>query len=81
MPPAEDTFMMNCGLCGRAFQYGPHRYEGKHIPRYQLTVCEPCWQGNWDGWAPHLEAQIIEHLQARGLPIPPRNENGWLPRE
>lgn len=73
--------MCICGACGREFQFGPHRYEGKHIPRYQWTVGDACWTGNYDGWSPHVELALLAHLDAKGLPVPERNENGWLPRE
>lgn len=76
-----EKIMCSCSLCGRQFQFGPHRYDGKHIPRYQITVCMSCWDGNWDGWAPHLEERLIAHLQQKGIPIPERNAKGWLPRE
>lgn len=76
-----EKIMCSCSLCGNHFQFGPHRYDGKHISRYQITVCMSCWNGNWDGWAPHLEERLIAHLQQKGIPIPERNAKGWLPRE
>ena len=78
---SDEKFMTNCELCGRSFQFGPQVYDGKVIPRYQLTVCMSCWKGNWDGWNPRHEALLIAHSKAEGLPIPERNEKGWLPRE
>lgn len=72
--------MQTCGLCGTSFQFGTGKYEGKHIPRYNLTVCLTCWQGNRDGWAPSLEARVIEHLKNEGIKIPERNAAGALPR-
>ena len=76
-----EKIMCSCALCGNPFQFGPHHYDGKHISRYQITVCMSCWTGNWDGWAPHLEERLIAYLQQKGLPIPERNAKGWLPRE
>jgi hypothetical protein len=73
--------MFDCGLCGSKFQFGPHVYEGKHIARYQLTVCRACWLGNHDGWGPSAEAAFLAHLKAKGLPTPERNADGWFPRE
>ncbi len=58
-----------------------HIYEGKKISRYHLSVCKLCYDGNWDGWTPHYEGKILSHLEAKGLPIPERNENGLLPRD
>jgi hypothetical protein len=59
---------------------GPHIYEGKHIAIYELDVCKSCYDSNWDGWAPHHEEKLIGHLQAKGIPIPDRNDKGWYPR-
>ena len=60
---------------------GPHRYDGKYIPRYQISVCSGCWSGNWDGWGPLHEPMIVAHAQEKGLTLPPRNQKGWLPRD
>ena len=77
----EDKIMRTCPLCYREYQFGPHRYDGTAIPRYQITVCNTCYRSNWDGWAPHYESQLIDHLKANNLPIPKRNAKGWLPRD
>ena len=45
----NDKIMLQCSLCGTAYQMGPHRYEGRFIPKYQLGVCGVCYDGNWDG--------------------------------
>jgi len=76
-----DRVMLRCHFCNNAFQFGPHQYDGVYISRYEVTVCMSCWNGNWDGWAPHLEQRLILHLNRNGLPIPERNSKGWLPRE
>jgi hypothetical protein len=73
--------MLGCGLCGAQFQFGPHVYDGKHISRYQLTICRSCWSGNHDGYGPAVEKQFLAHLKAKGIPVPARNADGWFPRE
>lgn len=73
--------MVRCATCGREFQMGPGRYEGRHVPRYQVDVCETCYSGNLDGWAPHFEDKLLAVLREKKLPIPERNAKGWLPRE
>ena len=78
---SDHKFMFNCDLCNSSFQMGPRLYEGKIIPTYGVQVCNPCYQGNWDGWAPHYENKIIKVAESKGLPIPERNEAGWLPRD
>lgn len=77
----EPKFMCRCDTCGGQFQFGPHIYDGKHIDAYGITVCMGCYRGNWDGWAPHYEPVITRNLKEHGLPLPKRNEKGWLPRD
>ena len=77
---SKHKFMYRC-LCGNEFQMGPQIYNGKYIRRYDITVCKTCWAGNWDGWVPHYEKDLIEHLNKKGLTIPERNAKGLLPRE
>ncbi len=72
--------MYSCFACGSTFQFGPHIYDGKHIRKYEITVCSGCYEGNWDGWAPHYEEKILKHLNEKELPVPNRNEAGYLPR-
>lgn len=73
---AEVRIMESCDMCGAAFQMGPHVYDGKFLSRYQLSVCKPCFEGNWDGWAPHFEQTLKAHLKAKGIPLPRRNAAG-----
>ena len=70
-----------CFCCGTEFQFGPHIYDGKHIPGYGITVCRACYEGNWDGWAPHYEVLVLAHLKNKGIEPPARNSKGWLPRD
>ncbi|MGF6995516.1 hypothetical protein P3T25_003884 [Paraburkholderia sp. GAS32] len=77
---ATDTLMRRCDTCGGSFQFGLHRYDGKHIPLYGITVCMTCWEANWDGWAPHLEEKVTAKLRAASAVLPARNAKGWLPR-
>lgn len=70
-----------CAICGQKHQMGPHRYDGQFVPRYQVQVCRICYSANWDGWGPEAEEILVPHLKAKGLPIPPRNAKGWLPRD
>jgi len=77
----EGAVVERCFVCGQEFQYGPRRYAGKFIPRYQILACEVCYGAAWDGWGPGAEAKILTHLEAKGIPVPPRNDKGWLPRD
>jgi hypothetical protein len=76
----KDAVMFSCDVCRRGFQHGPDRYEGRSIPAYKMLVCESCWQGNWEGWTPAREPQVLEHIAKNDIPIPSRNAKGWIPR-
>jgi len=79
---AEEKFMFKCDVCGSSYQHGPHRYEGHSLKLYgNIFACDPCWQGNHDGWAPHYEKVLLAHLERQDLPVPPRNVKGFLPRD
>jgi hypothetical protein len=78
---SEEGLTESCFTCGRTFRMGPHAYEGKYIGSYEMTVCKICYDGNWDGWAPHLEEKIIKHIEKKGIATPQRNSKGLLPRE
>jgi len=69
-----------CDLCDRLFLFGPGRYKGKYIQRYEMTLCNSCFKRNWDGFAPGLEVQFIAHMKSKGIALPERNDNGWYPR-
>jgi hypothetical protein len=71
--------MIQCGLCGTSFPFGPHRYDGKYLPHYELHVCRTCLDSNWDGIASHHEEKLVAHLKNRGIPLPARNANGGYP--
>ena len=77
----KDGLLFPCELCHRNFQNGPQRYDGHGSQRYSVFVCDSCWEGNWDGWNPMHERFLLARLKEKGLPIPERNEKGWLPRE
>ena len=70
--------MFPCQLCGRAARMGGH-LEGRTLPHYEMFLCNPCFESNWDGFPPHLEAAFVRHLNDRDIPLPQRNENGSYP--
>lgn len=76
----DDKKTHQCFICGNKFQYEEHKYDGKWIAKYNIEVCMPCWTGNWDGWPGQRAERIIKHLKEEGLPVPPMNAKGWLPR-
>ena len=70
----------HCDLCAISFQYGPQKYDGQYLPHYGIYLCEGCYRGNPDGFAPHLEDKISALLEANRVPLPQRNDKGWYPR-
>jgi hypothetical protein len=69
--------MPGCFFCG-----GKSHFDSRDIVigLYEIVVCRGCYEGNWDGWSPSDEKQLIEHMQKIGKPMPPRNSKGWFPR-
>jgi hypothetical protein len=70
-----------CDICGGSFEYGPNRYAGRWLRRYEMLACDGCLRGNHDGSGPFAESRILAHLNRKGLRPPARNEKGWLPME
>ncbi len=77
----ESKHMGKCFFCGREFQCGPNRYDGKFLSNYKIEVCRQCYDANWDGWAPHYEEKLIAHLRQNNIVVPARNGNGGIPRD
>lgn len=73
----EFPVMVSCVFCERKFQFGPHRYDGKHISKSQIALCKICLNASWDGVGPTYEAKFLSHLEAKGLPIPEQNSKGF----
>lgn len=78
---SNDPIMTTCDVCGTSVQVGPHRYDARRNTTYDIMVCHACHDGNWDGWAPHLEPQVTKRLLEQGRTLPDRNPEGLLPRE
>jgi hypothetical protein len=78
---SEPVATQGCEVCGSQFQYGAHVYDGKHVRAYGITVCRRCYDANWDGWGPFAEPAVLRKASENGLPLPPRNAKGWLPRD
>ena len=71
-------FFDKCSLCKQPFQFGPHRYDGRHIASWGISVCRSCDAANWDGVVPESHPNLIEDLKQRGVRIQ-LNAKGWLP--
>lgn len=77
--PDPHAVMITCDLCTRSFQFGPHRYDGKPLNHYQMSVCSICLSSNWDGVGPIYEPIFEAHLIAHSIALPQRNSKGWYP--
>lgn len=73
----EPKFTCECFLCKSHFQFGPHVYDGRRIPRWDIMVCRRCYDGNWDGIVLESHPQLEKHLNALGIGVH-LNEKGWL---
>lgn len=71
---------IKCDICSKEFQESGGKY-GRCIPSYNLNVCMSCYKGNHDGWNSTNEEVLIKHLEKNDIPVPERNEKGWIPRE
>lgn len=78
---SKPKVMHSCDMCRTNYQMGPHIYDGKYIPRYELNVCKICYDGNWDGWSSHYEKKLLSHIEKHNIHPPERNEKGWFPRD
>jgi len=71
--------MTDCFLCNNKFQFGPHLYDGRHLNKWKINVCNSCFQGNGDGLNPRHEEKFLAHLKSENINPPFRNTKGWFP--
>jgi hypothetical protein len=76
-PRDPDAIMLDCFVCGRKFQCGPHIYNGRNAPGWDEVVCDSCRASNWDGLVPSTWPHVIPALKAKGVEVK-LNANGWL---
>ena len=75
-----ESDMVKCFLCESYFRFGPHDYDGKHLRKYLIDVCNFCLRSSKkDGINPRHEEKFLKHLEEKNLPVPERNENGLFP--
>lgn len=73
----DPKFMVDCFLCERPFQFGPHIYSGRPIQGWGVTFCLSCIRGNHDGIVTDLHPRLVAHLEKEGIPVH-LNAKGWL---
>ena len=84
-PEGEAAYLMYkgcCDLCGGEYYHDEGLYEGHRLEIYgDIFCCDTCWRFNHDGWNPTThEPRLIKILEGKNMPIPERNEAGFLPR-
>lgn len=63
--------MYPCISCGRQFQFGPDRYDGRVAKLYgNAPVCNTCWNANFDGWGPSVNRNCSPCLRKWGFRYP-----------
>jgi hypothetical protein len=72
-----DKTFYECFLCSQPFQFGPHVYNGRHIPQWDVQLCDRCLRGNWDGIVLEGHPNLKRHLAEKGVEIR-LNARGWL---
>lgn len=78
---SSEHYKKKCQVCSREFDYGPHVYQGRYLPRYQMVACNSCLRAHHDGWGLEAEKCILQHLNQSGIDVPERNAVGLLPTE
>ncbi|WP_137405873.1 MULTISPECIES: hypothetical protein [Sphingobium] len=77
----SEAIKINCEVCGRPKDYGPHVYDLRKLQGYGIMACTICCSANEDGWGPFPEPIILKRLEEKGIEPPKRNAKGWLPLE
>jgi hypothetical protein len=73
--------VMHCQMCDAEYHVGRSHHDGHFIPRYQLHVCDTCYDCNAIGWAPLYEQKLLTYIKKLGRPLPTRNQRGLFPRD
>lgn len=76
----DGKIMVQCDLCGKEYQHGPHRYEGHKWHQFDMMVCEICHSTSHDGIPPIYEGVFKKILEQKGIAIPSRNKKGFYSR-
>jgi hypothetical protein len=74
------AIIADCFLCQQGRRCGPHVYEGRNVPSWDVWICNTCRSGNWDGIVINSNhgQRLVEHLKSKGIKIEP-NAKGHLP--
>lgn len=73
----DDYGISTCPMCRRNVRDNRFTF----VETYQIWVCKRCYRANTDGWSIRCERVLVEHMRRIKMPLPRRNQSGWLPRE
>jgi hypothetical protein len=73
----DDPIMIDCFLCSRPFQFGPHVYNGRHVQAWDIMICSRCDKGNWDGVVPANRPHFEPYLRSKGIEVRYKAK-GWI---
>lgn len=69
--------LCECDMCGREFQFGPHRYAGHRIPAWDAMACDGCLDRYDSTIVPGSYPRLEAHLKRRGIK-PEMDSSGWI---
>jgi len=72
-----EKIMVECFLCEREAQMGPHVYNIRNVPGWGIHACDMCRKSNWDGLLPDRNSKLVDHLNTHNIPIN-LNSDGWI---
>lgn len=73
----NQQYIVQCILCKSGLPYGGHRYEGRYVCAWQVSICNGCEQANADGIVPGSHADLLGQLEKLGVDVR-LNERGWI---
>ena len=72
-----EKIMVECFLCEREAQMGPHVYNIRNVPGWEIHACDGCVKGNWDGVVPIMHPRLVKYLKSQNIQIT-LNSEGWI---
>jgi hypothetical protein len=57
-----------CFFCKQSFQYGPRVFAGRPIRKWDLMICNGCYDAHRHGIATEQFPEVIAHLKSKRIP-------------
>jgi hypothetical protein len=61
--------MTMCFLCGRQLLGRAHHHDGQYIAKWNVDVCESCFEVNYQGIALSMHPRLAAHLDQLGVKV------------